>query len=348
MRLLIYEWSCSGGMQSETARTILKKMPLAGFLKEGRLMIESLAWDASKNVSIDVTVMVDETLAPEDAPQLPKDSTIQSVSCGCDIELLLEIAPHFDHIIFIAPETQGVLVHALQEIEDAGFGDRLTNCPIPFVSAASDKHTTCTILAAAGIQTPPGYPVPAGGNLPADCDLPAVLKPRMSAGCDGLRIIYRHTDFIAPETDSRLEHLASGMHGSCCCLCTSDSIIPLLPCEQLFTSESPLTYLGCKPAPRALYSRMQTLALRSIEALNNATNSRARGWVGVDMILGSHDDGRDDQVLEINPRFTTSYVGLSRGQQNGLLGPLLNHIRGNRNFIASWNEEACVFSFVPK
>ena len=105
-------------------------------------MIESLAWDASKNMSIDVTVMVDETLAPEDAPQLPKDSTIQSVSCGCDIELLLEIAPHFDHIIFIAPETQGVLMHALQEIEDAGFEDGSPTAPylLSLQQATSTQH----------------------------------------------------------------------------------------------------------------------------------------------------------------------------------------------------------------
>ena len=102
MRLLIYEWSCSGGMQSEMARTILKKMPLVGFLKEGRLMIEALAWDASKNMGIDVTVMVDETLSPENAPQLPAESTVQNVACGRDIESLLEIASTFDHIIFIA------------------------------------------------------------------------------------------------------------------------------------------------------------------------------------------------------------------------------------------------------
>lgn len=348
MRLLIYEWSCSGGMQSEMARTLLKKMPLGRFLKEGRLMIEALAWDASKNMGIDVTVMVDETLSPENAPQLPAESTVQNVACGRDIESLLEIASTFDHIIFIAPETQGVLVHSLQKIEHAGFGDRLTNCPIPFVAAASDKHTTCTILAAAGIPTPAGFTVPAGGRLPANCHLPAVLKPRMSAGCDGLRIINSHNDFIAPETDSRIEHLVSGIHGSCCCLCASDSVIPLLPCQQLFTNRPQPTYLGCKPAPVALHSRIQALAVQSITALGKATDSRAHGWVGVDMILGSPEDGHDDRVLEINPRLTTSFVGLSRGQQNGLLVPLLNHIRGKPIRIAPWNKESCTFSLVSK
>jgi hypothetical protein len=36
------------------------------------------------------------------------------------------------------------------------------------------------------------------------------------------------------------------------------------------------------------------------------------GWVGVDLILGSRPDGRDDRVLEVNPRVTTSFVGHAR------------------------------------
>lgn len=39
------------------------------------------------------------------------------------------------------------------------------------------------------------------------------------------------------------------------------------------------------------------------------------GWIGVDMVLGSGsrgDDDANDDVIEINPRLTTSYVGLRR------------------------------------
>jgi predicted ATP-grasp superfamily ATP-dependent carboligase len=35
-----------------------------------------------------------------------------------------------------------------------------------------------------------------------------------------------------------------------------------------------------------------------------------QGYVGVDLILGKGEDGALDQVIEINPRVTTSYVGL--------------------------------------
>jgi predicted ATP-grasp superfamily ATP-dependent carboligase len=34
------------------------------------------------------------------------------------------------------------------------------------------------------------------------------------------------------------------------------------------------------------------------------------GYIGVDLILGEAADGSGDCVIEINPRLTTSYVGL--------------------------------------
>ena len=37
-----------------------------------------------------------------------------------------------------------------------------------------------------------------------------------------------------------------------------------------------------------------------------------RGWIGIDMVLGSAENGASDFVIEINPRLTTSYIGLRR------------------------------------
>ena len=59
--------------------------------------------------------------------------------------------------------------------------------------------------------------------------------------------------------------------------------------------------------------RAERLAYRAVTAMKDATaihGSRVIGWIGVDLILGDREDGRDDRVLEINPRITTSIVGL--------------------------------------
>jgi predicted ATP-grasp superfamily ATP-dependent carboligase len=41
-----------------------------------------------------------------------------------------------------------------------------------------------------------------------------------------------------------------------------------------------------------------------------ATLPTPLGYLGVDLVLGDDPSGADDRVIEINPRLTTSYVGL--------------------------------------
>ena len=106
--------------------------------------------------------------------------------------------------------------------------------PNTFCPRCGDKQTTSVMLAAAGIPTPAGCTLPAGGSIPAGFRFPAVLKSRESAGCDGLTIIQNTADFVTPETDSRLECHIAGIPGSVSCLCRAESIIPLVPFEQMF------------------------------------------------------------------------------------------------------------------
>jgi predicted ATP-grasp superfamily ATP-dependent carboligase len=52
------------------------------------------------------------------------------------------------------------------------------------------------------------------------------------------------------------------------------------------------------------------------------------GYVGVDLVLGEADDGKDDVVIEVNPRLTTSYVGLRRLVCGNLAAAMLAAARG--------------------
>ena len=62
---------------------------------------------------------------------------------------------------------------------------------------------------------------------------------------------------------------------------------------------------GSLPLPHALASRATRLAQQAVAALPDPL-----GYVGVDLVLGADADGADDYVIEINPRLTTSYIGL--------------------------------------
>jgi hypothetical protein len=66
------------------------------------------------------------------------------------------------------------------------------------------------------------------------------------------------------------------------------------------------------------------LALRSLDAMPHPPH----GYVGVDLILGNDPAGGADRVLEINPRLTTSYVGLRAAAKTNLAEAMLAVCRG--------------------
>ena len=65
-----------------------------------------------------------------------------------------------------------------------------------------------------------------------------------------------------------------------------------------------------------------TQALKSIPG--------ALGYVGVDLVLGKASDGSEDVVIEINPRLTTSYVGLRAMTEDNLAGAMLRIAAGEK------------------
>lgn len=76
-------------------------------------------------------------------------------------------------------------------------------------------------------------------------------------------------------------------------------------------------------AEPALAERASLLARRALAAL-----PPARGFVGVDLVLGSDANGDDDVVIEVNPRVTTSYVGLRQAIDQNLAEALLRAVTG--------------------
>jgi predicted ATP-grasp superfamily ATP-dependent carboligase len=56
----------------------------------------------------------------------------------------------------------------------------------------------------------------------------------------------------------------------------------------------------------------------------------ARGYIGVDLVLGKAADGSRDYVIEINPRLTTSYIGLRAASQMNLAAAMVDACRGRR------------------
>jgi hypothetical protein len=78
--------------------------------------------------------------------------------------------------------------------------------------------------------------------------------------------------------------------------------------RQRVSGRSALRYLGGDlPWHPARAREAIESAVRAVTALDSATGD-LRGFVGVDLIVGP----RGSHVLEINPRLTSSYLGLRR------------------------------------
>jgi predicted ATP-grasp superfamily ATP-dependent carboligase len=81
---------------------------------------------------------------------------------------------------------------------------------------------------------------------------------------------------------------------------------------------------GCGPLPTALHARCQRLAETALRAIGPGV----AGWVGCDLVLGQAADGTEDVLIEVNPRMTTSYIGLRHCVRSNLLSDLLDVATG--------------------
>jgi tyramine---L-glutamate ligase len=93
----------------------------------------------------------------------------------------------------------------------------------------------------------------------------------------------------------------------------------LAPCKQRISEDGRLRYLGGElPLAAGFAERAQQLASRALAAMPPAI-----GFVGVDLVLGREPDRSEDFVIDVNPRLTTSYVGLRAAARSNLAEAML-------------------------
>jgi len=243
-----------------------------------------------------------------------------------------------DYTLLIAPEHRGAL-YQLAQLMEAG-GTLLSPSP-EFIGWASDKHATATTLGNAGVPVPRGIRLRSGGTWPVDFPTPAVLKPVDGCGSQDLR---RIDDFgtgapTAPARERppsnrepawRLEEFVPGTAASVAVLRDSDRFYLLPPCAQHLSDDGTFQYLGGScPLDPPLAERARGLAAQAVRAM-----PPCRGYIGIDLVLGPAADGSQDYVIEVNPRLTTSYVGLRALAETNLAAAMLDVVEGREPKIS--------------
>lgn len=320
MKIFIYEFLTGGGFYS------LGQPPQSApsLLREGLAMAEALA--------------VDFVALGQTEVHLLRDARVEVDVPGCQIHAVRDesdereqfsaAAAAADWTIVIAPEFNHLLAERCGWVREAG--GRLLGAGDATVRLAADKQATCEHLAADGLSVPNGIAVAAGSSLPAAFNYPAVLKPRDGAGSTDTFLIvtaaeaaaFGPVEFDSVAFDARLEEFCAGVPVSVSVLCGPGRREPLLPSRQHLDDGGRFAYQGGSfPLKGNLVERAQRLALAAIDTLPDPL-----GYIGVDMILSS--EPADDVVLEVNPRLTTSYIGLRSLATTNLAGAILDIAAG--------------------
>lgn len=204
----------------------------------------------------------------------------------------------------IAPEYAQVLHHISETVINQG--KLLLNSPPDAVRTTSSKLTTARRLSEHGVPVVATYRFEDG--VP---DRPGswVLKPDDGVGCQGIRIcrdrdeLCRQFETLPTDREYVIQPFIHGTPTSMNLLvCNGESFVLSVNHQRIAVTDNGFMLLGCVVngylEHKARYHKLGRDLVAAIPDL--------WGIIGVDII----DTKNGLQVLEVNPRITTSYVGL--------------------------------------
>lgn len=309
MQVFVYEYLSGGGLVDGDAAATAALMP------QGQAMRDALVADLLASGDCEVRAA---TCARAGA--LPAGAAAVEARAGeTPLDFAARLAAQHDAAWIIAPETGGCLA----EFERAIAAPRWRGCDARSIAIASSKSATLRHLAAHDIATP--WAFAAGATR-------WVVKPDDGAGSVATRM---HANRLAAEADlaaraargeiACIEPWVAGEALSLSLLCEAGRAELLSVNRQRMATlaDGTLRYEGVEvdvlPRASARWPAFAALAARVVGALPGL-----RGFVGIDVIAS---EGQAPVLIEINPRLTCAYVGLSRRLGRNLAREMLG-LRG--------------------
>jgi tyramine---L-glutamate ligase len=312
MRVFLYELTCAAPPAGEP--------PPPSLRAEGWAMLSAVAGDLSAVPGIETVVLLGAG-----CPPCPGTVRYLDDPAG-ERALFRELAGSADWALVIAPEFDGLLAQRCRWVLEAG--GRLLGPSPDAVELTADKLGLSGRLRSQRIPTPPCWPASVAAALGEPIRFPAVLKPRDGAGSQATCLVrtrealpgcLERMQAEMPRTQILLQPFVAGQPVSVALLLGPGREVALPPAEQHLSQDGRFRYLGgALPLPSELARRAVGLGHRAVRAVPDLC-----GHVGVDLILGEAADGREDQVIEINPRLTTSYIGLRALARDNLAEAML-------------------------
>lgn len=286
MRVFVYEHFTANGIGRAP------DSPDHAIWREGRAMRDALVADFAS--------VPGGTVVPDEVARSGLDALGWAAR---DADWTVVIAPEFDDTL---ADAASLAASAGRYLGPAGTGFRL-GCDKLYLAEHWREHH---------------IPTPATTERePTACEaFPVVWKPRYGAGSTNTFLLTSTMDVArakarrtaeeianaTPYDEMILQEFVPGRAASVAVLCGPSGSFPLVPAFQTLSDNGRFQYLGGElPIPPALAERAVRLAQRAVDCVPGLL-----GYVGVDLVLGDAGDGSRDFAIEINPRLTTSYVGL--------------------------------------
>jgi len=310
LQFLVYEHVSGGGFANE------KLSPTV--LSEGHGMLRSLVSDF-KAAGHNITTLLDSRLKAFN-PLIEADNMVLISSSNELHRTLRKLSGIVDAVYVIAPES-GQTLHKLVELVITSGGMSL-NSQIGAIRKASNKMTTYEVLEKRRLMVPETVMINVNENVQhikriiRELGFPLVFKPIDGVGCCGLSVVKDESHMVAAvkkivkESLSKhfiAQRLIDGISVSASVISTGEKALSITLNKQMVTLASPYeksSYSGgIVPFDHVLEDEALKAAQTAVKSLNGL-----RGYVGVDMVLTRNGPF----VIEVNPRLTTSYIGLRK------------------------------------
>jgi tyramine---L-glutamate ligase len=275
------------------------------------LLADFRAWGQLRTVTTLDTRLV-KSLAEFSPITLPADEVVH-ISPGRYEAIFSSLVACNDAAIIIAPETEGVLTRLSAMVVSAGI-PLLSSRPAA-TAIAGDKAACYQRFRQAGLPTPLTFPATfaTASQIADEIGYPLVIKPVDGVGCEGVCLVTRPAELadalVVLRQATRLSEIllqsfVGGTHASVSLLVAGGRALPLSLNRQEIETGCPFTYRGgIVPLSHPAAGRAFDVALGAVNLV-----SGLQGYVGVDLILTAEEAW----LIEINPRLTTSYLGLRK------------------------------------
>lgn len=266
-------------------------------------MLRALLDDCSRIDTLTVSILIDWRC------QAIADSYVVTpivITADTDvIKAFQGLLDKVDAVWLVAPEFLGILQNLTEQVEAAG--KRLLTSSAAAVTATADKWRSFQVLEAAGIPTVNTALIT--GQLTYRYGS-WVIKPVDGVGCISIWLVESAQDFA--ETLARLDNpenfiiqpFIAGRAMSLSCLFYQGQGWVLCVNEQVLSvQDRNFKLLGCKVNSFPVTPEIQQLVIKVAQAIPGL-----HGYVGIDFI--QTQDEIENWIVEINPRLTSSYVGI--------------------------------------